>query len=84
MIGPYEVKQQFNAKADLAHNSNYGLLRRAFQKLLLEKLGNSRAESTFTGAYVPFNQKLISRRNAMASTLGEVSLRAMVRVWVET
>mmetsp|Transcript_12044 Transcript_12044/g.20367 ORF Transcript_12044/g.20367 Transcript_12044/m.20367 type:complete len:227 (-) Transcript_12044:24-704(-) len=55
VIGPYEVKQQFNAKADLAHDSNYGILRRAFQKLLLEKLGHSRAESTFTAEPLNFN-----------------------------
>ena len=49
VIGPFEVNQQFHAKSDFKCNSNFTLLRQGFQKLLLEKLGDARAASTFPG-----------------------------------
>ena len=50
VIGPYEVKQQFNACADFEESSNFMRLRKALHSLLLAKLGPTKAASSFTGA----------------------------------
>lgn len=50
VIGPYEVKQQFNACATFEESSNFMQLRKALHALLLAKLGPAKAASSFTGA----------------------------------
>jgi hypothetical protein len=49
-IGPYEVKQQFNARAEFAESSSFMRLRKALHALLLAKLGPDKAATAFTGA----------------------------------
>mmetsp|Transcript_357 Transcript_357/g.825 ORF Transcript_357/g.825 Transcript_357/m.825 type:complete len:232 (+) Transcript_357:176-871(+) len=55
VIPPFDVKQQFNAKSVFDRDSNFTQLRIGFQKLLLDKLGATRAASTFTGETLNFN-----------------------------
>jgi hypothetical protein len=65
VIGPYEVKQQFNACATFDESSNFMRLRKALHALLLAKLGPAKAASSFTGACVrtlsPREARLASR-----------------------
>mmetsp|Transcript_25805 Transcript_25805/g.48979 ORF Transcript_25805/g.48979 Transcript_25805/m.48979 type:complete len:227 (-) Transcript_25805:250-930(-) len=55
VIPPFNVTQQFNAKADFEDSSNFMKLRKAFHKLLLDKLGSEVASKTFTGEELDFN-----------------------------
>lgn len=55
VIPPFNVTQQFNAKADFEDSSNFMKLRKAFHKLLLDKLGSEVASKTFTGEIYCWN-----------------------------
>ena len=50
VIGPFNVRQQFDAKAEFEGSSNFMLLRKAIQKLLMDKVGPENANKTFVGA----------------------------------
>mmetsp|Transcript_35987 Transcript_35987/g.49963 ORF Transcript_35987/g.49963 Transcript_35987/m.49963 type:complete len:224 (+) Transcript_35987:76-747(+) len=61
VIGPFEVKQQFNAKPDFEDSSLFVTLRSAFQELLLHKIGDHRVDQIFTGESLKFNYSELMR-----------------------